>query len=138
MPPHMVAELEKDASYASIEQQGANFVTYTLLPYLTRIEASVGKFLLGARDQDTFIKFNFEGLLRADSQGRAAFHSQAVENGWMSRNEVRAKENLNRLPGLDDFTYQTNLAPDIGNLQPAQEAASYACSRSWTTTAASA
>jgi HK97 family phage portal protein len=115
MPPHMVCELEKGASYASIEQQSLSFVQYTLLPYLTRIESSAGKFLLG-RDPDHFLKFNFEGLLRADSAARAQFYASALQNGYMTRNEVRAKENLNRAPGLDDFTCQTNLAPveDIG------------------------
>jgi hypothetical protein len=35
-----------------------------------------------------------------------------LQNGVLSRNEVREKENLNRIdePGMDDRTVQTNLA----------------------------
>ncbi len=111
VPPHMVAELEKGASYASIEQMSMEFVMFTLMPYLTRFEASVSKWLIPPEDRRRyFLRFNFEGLLRADSKGRAEMYASAVQNGWMNRNEVRAKENLNRVAGLDGFTAQTNLA----------------------------
>ncbi|MDZ4253993.1 MAG: phage portal protein [Sulfuritalea sp.] len=111
VPPHMVAELEKGASYASIEQMSQEFVMFTLMPYLTRFEASVSKWLIPAEDRRRyFLRFNFEGLLRADSKGRAEMYASGVQNGWLNRNEVRAKENMNRVEGLDGFTAQTNLA----------------------------
>ena len=111
VPPHMVAELEKGASYASIEQMSMEFLMRTLMPYFTRIEGSVWKWLIPAEDRRKFfLRFNYEGLLRADSKGRAEMYASAVQNGWMSRNEVRGKENLNHVEGLDGFTAQTNLA----------------------------
>ncbi len=111
VPPHMVAELEKGASYASIEQMSQEFVMFTLMPYLTRFEASASKWLLPAEERRRFfLRFNFEGLLRADSKGRAEMYSIMVQNGIFNRNEVRAKENMNRVEGLDGFTAQTNLA----------------------------
>ena len=110
VPPHMVAELEKGASYASIEQMSQEFVMFTLMPYLTRYEASVSRWLIPANERRRyFIRFNFEGLLRADSKSRAEMYASAVQNGWMNRNEVRAKENLNNVAGLDEFTAQMNL-----------------------------
>jgi Phage portal protein len=124
MPPHMVADLDR-ATFSNVEHLSQDFVAQTLLPYLTRIEASVGKWLFSSRDRGShFLRFNFEGLLRADSAGRAAFYASALQNGYMTRNEVRAKENLNRVDGLDEFTCQTNLAPveDIGR-QPQPEKA---------------
>ena len=112
VPPHMVAELEKGASYASIEQMSQEFVMFTLMPYITRFEASVSKWLLTPEERRKyFLRFNYEGLLRADSKGRAEMYASAVQNGWMERNEVRAKENLNKVPGLDQFTVQSNLIP---------------------------
>ena len=111
VPPHRVAELEKGASYASIEQMSQEFVQYTLYPYFTRFEASVQKWLLPVEErQRFFLRFNFEGLLRAATKERYEAHASAVQNGWKSRNEVRMLENMNRVDGLDGFTAQTNLA----------------------------
>lgn len=113
VPPHMVAELEKGASYASIEQMSQEFVMFTLMPYLTRFEASVSKWLIPAEDRRKyFLRFNYEGLLRADSKGRAEMYASALQNGWMNRNQVRAKENMNRVDGqgMDDYTAQSNMA----------------------------
>ncbi len=111
IPPHMVADLER-ATFSNIEHLSLEFVTFTLMPYFTRFEAAVARWLLPPEERvDHFLRFNFEGLLRADSKGRGEFYSSALQNGWMSRNEVRAKENLNRVKGLDDYTVQTNLAP---------------------------
>lgn len=112
VPPHMVAELEKGASYASIEQMSMEFVMFTLMPYLTRIEASVTKWLLPIEERRKFmLRFNYEGLLRADSKGRAEMYASALQNGWMHRDEVRGKENLNRIgsKGMQAFTAQTSL-----------------------------
>lgn len=114
VPPHMVADLTAGASFASIEQMSQDFVMFTLLPYFTRIEASLGKWLLPAGQRRSyFLKFNFDSLLRADIAGRQAFYSSALQNGYMTRNEVRAKENLNRSTeeGMDDYTVQLNLSP---------------------------
>jgi HK97 family phage portal protein len=115
VPPHMVAELEKGASYASIEQMSQDFVMFTLLPYFTRFEAACTKWLLTPKDraQGYYLRFNFEGLLRADSKSRAEFLSTMVNNGMMSRNEARAKENLNRVAdkNMDAYTVQTAMIP---------------------------
>lgn len=128
VPPHMVAELEKGASYASIEQMSMEFVMFTLMPYLTRFEASVTKWLLPAEERRKyFLRFNYEGLLRADSKGRAEMYSQLLQNGVMVRNEARAKENMNRSDqaGMDDFTVQSSLVrvQDLGKLVSNKDAA---------------
>ena len=111
VPPHMLADLER-ATFSNIEQQSQDFVMFTLMPYFTRIEASVKKWLLAPDErQSMYLRFNYEGLLRADSAARAEFYSKGLQNGWVSRNEVRKKENLNPSdePGMDDFTVQVNL-----------------------------
>lgn len=112
VPPHMIGKLDR-ATFSNIEQQSLEFVMYTILPYLKRIEASVSKWLLkpGERSRIVF-RFNFEGLLRADSAARAALYSIMLQNGVLTRNEVRALENRNRLEvdGMDDPTVQQNMA----------------------------
>ena len=113
VPPHMVADLDR-ATFSNIEQMSLEFIMYTMLPYFRRFEESASRWLFKAADRRKFyLRFNYEGLLRADSAGRATFLSQMLQNGVMSRNEVRGKEMLSRSEdeGMDDFTVQVNLTP---------------------------
>lgn len=122
VPPFMVGHTEKSTSWGSgLEQQGQGFATYTLKPYLDRIESAIQKKLIPAKDQFTYLaEFNLDGLLRADSAGRAAHYSTALQNGWMNRDEVRAKENMEKITGGEMFTVQSNLIPldKMGIQQP--------------------
>ena len=54
-------------------------------------------------------KFNVEGLLRADSAGRAALYASAVQNGYKTRNEVRELEDDPHMDGGDLLTVQSNM-----------------------------
>ena len=58
-----------------------------------------------------FTKFNVEALARGDMEARSVFYSSALQNGWMSRNEVRDKEDMDRSDqeGADDLTVQSNM-----------------------------
>ena len=83
-----------------LEQKMIGFLTFTLRPILSRIEQAVNKQLLPAEQQKTiYSEFNIEGLLRADSAGRANFYSTMINNGTFTRDEVRAKENLPLMGG---------------------------------------
>lgn len=109
VPPHMVADLSR-ATFSNIEQQSLEFVQYTLMPWLTRWEKSAQRWLLNQTDRKRFFfRFNVDVLLRADSKTRGEFLSLMVQNGIMTRNEARAKENLGAAPELDEFTAQVNL-----------------------------
>ncbi|WKT59116.1 phage portal protein [Microbulbifer thermotolerans] len=96
VPPFMVGHSEKSTSWGTgIEQQMIGFLTFTLRPWLARIEQAINKDLLSPADQMRYYaEFNVEGLLRADSAGRAAFLEKMVGAGLMTRDEGRAKENL--------------------------------------------
>lgn len=48
-----------------------------------------------------FIKFNVDGLLRGDYQSRMNGYATARQNGWMSANDIRELENLDRIPITD-------------------------------------
>lgn len=111
VPPHKVADLER-ATFSNIEHQGQEFVTDALMPYSTRIESSAQKWIFRGKDrQRFFIRFNFDAQLRGDSTARAALYASALQNRWMSGNEVRAKENLPSVEGLDGYTAQSNMVP---------------------------
>jgi HK97 family phage portal protein len=112
VPPHMVADLSR-ATFSNIEHLSLEFVQFTLMPYFTRIESSVARWLLTPQDRadGIYLRFNFEGLLRGDSAGRSALYTQSLQSGWMTRNEVRIKENLDPSDkdGMDDFTVQAQM-----------------------------
>lgn len=113
VPPHMVGHTEKTTSWGSgVEQQMIGFMTFTLAPWLRRIEQAISKDLLSPGDRLTYYpKFNAEGLLRADSQGRAQFYKVMVENGIYTRDEVREKEDMEPRGGkADSLTVQSNMA----------------------------
>ncbi len=98
VPPHMVGDLEK-SSFSNIEQQSLEFVKYTLEPWIVRWEQSIHRVLLTEKEKnDYFVKFNVDGLLRGDYQSRMSGYATARQNGWMSANDIRELENLDRIP----------------------------------------
>ena len=50
----------------------------------------------------TYIKSNLNALMRTDTKTRTDYYTKAIFSGYMTRNEVRKKEEMNTLPGLDD------------------------------------
>ncbi|WP_368894432.1 phage portal protein [Kluyvera ascorbata] len=116
VPPYMVGHTTKQSSWASsLEGMNLLFLTHTLRPLLVNIEQEIARCLLNG-DEDLFAEFSVEGLLRADSAGRAAYYTSALQNGWMSRNDVRRLENMSPIEGGDIYTVQLNLTP-LKNLE---------------------
>lgn len=114
VPPFMIGHSEKSTSWGTgIEQQMIGFLTFTLRPWLTRLEQAINKGLLSPVEQARYYaEFNIEGLLRADSAARATFLSTMVNNGLMTRDEGRKKENLPAKGGnAAVLTVQTALIP---------------------------
>ena len=122
VPPHMVGDLEK-SSFSNIEQQSLEFVKYTLDPWVIRWEQSIQRSLLSADEKSKyFVKFNLEGLLRGDYQSRMNGYAIGRQNGWMSANDIRELENLDRIPAEDGGDlYLIN-----GNMLPLKNAGAFA------------
>ncbi|WP_176079329.1 phage portal protein [Paraburkholderia tropica] len=101
VPPFMVGHSEKSTSWGTgIEQQMIGFLTFTLRPWLTRIEQAIRRGCLTTQERTKyFAQFSVEGLLRADSAGRASFYSIMTQNGIMTRDDCRVKENLPPMGG---------------------------------------
>jgi len=122
VPPHMVGDLEK-SSFSNIEQQSLEFVKYTLDPWVIRWEQSIMRTLLSPDEKKKyFVKFNLEGLLRGDYQSRMNGYATARQNGWMSANDIRELENLDRIPAeAGGDLYLIN-----GNMLPLEQAGAFA------------
>lgn len=98
VPPYMIGDLEK-SSFNNIEQQSLEFVKYTLDPWVSRWEQAMVRALLTPDEKKKyFFKFNVDGLLRGDYQSRMNGYATARQNGWMSANDIRELENLDRIP----------------------------------------
>lgn len=114
VPPHMLADLEK-SSFSNIEQQSLEFVKYTLDPWVVRWEQSLARTLFTMDEKkEYFFKFNVDGLLRGDYASRMSGYATARQNGWMSANDIRELENLDRIPteeGGDLYLINGNMLP---------------------------
>ena len=77
-------------TYSNVQDDNRAFVSWTLRPWLTRVEQSLSTLL--PRGQEA--KFNLDALLRADTLARYSAHSAGLAGGWLSVAEIRALEDL--------------------------------------------
>ena len=110
VPLSMICETEKNTSFGTgIESMKIAFVTFSLLSWLERIEQAISRdLILPAARQTYFAEFNVAGLLRGDSAARGEFYYKGRLAGWLLPNEIRALENFNPIPGLDEKPLPAN------------------------------
>lgn len=113
IPPHLMGDVERSTSWGTgIEQQNIGLVAYTVRPWLVRIEQRVTAEIVTPKSQ--FAEFMVEGLLRGSIAERYAAYSTGIAMGFLTRNEVREKENMLPLPGLDDPLFALNMGTPAG------------------------
>ena len=109
LPPHLLRDLSK-SSFNNIEMQSQEFVSYTLMPYLNKIELEMGlKLFRKSNVGREYVKFNVNGLLRGNVKDRADYYKTAITNGWMSINEVRKFEEMNMIDSGSKHFMQMNM-----------------------------
>jgi HK97 family phage portal protein len=112
LPPHMIGDLER-ATFTNIEQQSLEFVAYSLLPWVRRFESAIKRDLI-IRQNTFFVQFVLDAILRGDTKTRYESYQLALQNGIMTRNEVRRLENLNDVQGGDRFIMPLNMGTTGG------------------------
>ena len=118
VPLHMLNELDR-ATFSNITQQSLEFITYTLTPYLVRLEQGFNKALFSETERGKyFVKFSVEGFLRGDYETRMRGYATAINQGIMSVNEVRSLEDWNPLSEEEGGNYHLV----NGNLAKLQDA----------------
>ncbi len=111
LPPHFLGDLA-DATFSNIEQQGQEFVTYSLRPYLVKWEESLHYRLFDAREREQmFPEFLVDALLRGDIDSRYKAYQTAITYGFLSPNDVRGLENMNPVEGGDQYFVPVNIMP---------------------------
>lgn len=99
VPPHKIQDLS-GAKYANIEQQNLEYVTDTLMPWLTRWEQQLKRKLFGD-DVEYFAEHLVLGLLRGDQTARAAYYKTRFDLATLSPDDIRELENENPLPASE-------------------------------------
>lgn len=109
VPPHMVGDLER-ATFSNIEEQSLQFVVYSLMPWLKRMEQTMNRSLLTPAEQrNYYFEFKVDGLLRGDTKSRSEFYWRMWQMGAMNSNEIRALENMNPRDDGDEFVIPANM-----------------------------
>jgi HK97 family phage portal protein len=109
VPPHRLGELDK-ATLNNIEQQNQQYVDSALKPTARSIEQLFDHHLLFDDERLTLeCKLDFDDMTRGDMKTRYEAYQIGTLNGWLNRNEVRAKENLDPIPDPSGDEYRVPL-----------------------------
>ena len=101
IPPHMVANLDH-ATFSNIEQQNIQFVNYSLVPYLRRIEQRLNKQLIPSDKQNKLkFKFDLTSLLRGDSTSQVNYVKSLLDSGVITINNALEMLGMNTCVGGD-------------------------------------
>lgn len=119
VPQFLMFQTTKSTSWGTgLEQQALGWVTYDLRRWLTRVEQRMTAYL---NPKLVYARYSIEGLLRGDSQARAAFYRSLWEIGALSTNEIRALEEKGPVEGGDTHYRPLNMGV-LGALDPIGEA----------------
>ncbi|WP_295991587.1 phage portal protein [Rugamonas sp.] len=120
VPPHMIGDLSK-ATFSNIEQQSIDFVNNALEPRLNRWASALAYNFLDPDDLTISCEFSTTALLRGDAAARSTYYNNGTLGGWLTRNEARAAEGLNRIEGLDEPLRPLNMIADTAAEEEDQE-----------------
>ena len=123
VPPQEVFDLS-NATYSNIEQGALNFANKTLVPECVEIERAFSLVLESIGVTDHYVQLDMNGLLRGSYTDRMEGYRVGIYAGFLTRADVRAKEDLPPIPGLDAPLLPTayNLIdPETGEVMPATE-----------------
>jgi len=110
VPNYMIGARGDSQTYQNNESAGMHFVTYTLLPWLVRIERALSKLMAAPRE----LKFDTSAFLRADTINRYKAHQMGIMSGFITPNEARSTENLEPYDGGDEFVMALPGTPMAG------------------------
>jgi len=109
IPLHLMQSLDQ-ATNNNIEQQGHDFINYTMMPWLIKFEEEMNDKLFTQAEQDFYYtKFNVNAFLRGDMTSRWRYYSTMIQWGVFSPNDVREKEDENPREGGDAYLTPLNM-----------------------------
>jgi HK97 family phage portal protein len=113
VPLHKIGDLER-ATFSNIEHQAIEVVTDTIRPWAVAWEQALARDLFTEEMSRThMIAFNLDGLLRGDIESRYRAYATGRQWGWLSANDIREREDMNRIAEGDVYLAPMNVAPSI-------------------------
>jgi HK97 family phage portal protein len=107
VPLHLLQYPGGNSSYSSLEVVSAEWLRLGLGPLIARIEAGLQRLIIG---KTTFVKFNVDALLRPMTKERYDAYAVALNNGWLSLNEIRQLEDRSPIgPAGDEYRQPLNI-----------------------------
>lgn len=102
VPPEMIGGKAADnLTYANQEQRAISLLTFTVNPWLVRIERALSRL----RPRGQYVKFNADALLRTDLKTRYEAHVLAIRGGFATPNERRHLEDEAPITGADELLW---------------------------------
>lgn len=98
--PVLLQDLSK-SSYSTVEAANLQFLTQTLLPYISIIESEFNRKLVV--EENIFIDLDEREFLRTDSQSTANYLKTLKEAGIITTNECREQLGLGKIEGGDEL-----------------------------------
>lgn len=93
--PSSMMNIEGSYTFSSVEQQNLQFLTHCLRPIISKLESAFSPLMARSQGgENAFLKFNFDGLLRADIENRMTAYSTGIQGGFLTVNDVRRLEDL--------------------------------------------
>ena len=93
--PSSMMNIEGSYTFSSVEQQNLQFLTHCLRPIISKLESAFSPLMSRSQGgENAFLKFNFDGLLRADIENRMTAYSTGIQGGFLTVNDVRRLEDL--------------------------------------------
>lgn len=112
VPPHMIGDTEKSTSWGSgIAEQGIGFVTYSLRRWTNRLERVTRRLFTPAERVNQRWRWDVDGLMQGDLKARYEAYAQGRQWGWLSVNDVKAKEDEQPIEGGDVYLQPLNMVP---------------------------
>lgn len=109
IPPHMVGDLEH-ATFSNIEFQDIGFAKHSMLPDCVAWEQELTRKLFAFKDGNDYeVEFLMDGLVRSDIKSRYEAYAIGKQQGFLSTNDIREKENLNKVEGGDMLYVPLNM-----------------------------
>lgn len=108
IPPELVGV--REGNFSNINAFRQMLYGPTLGPKLSRIEAALNlRVIPWIAGDDSYVEFNREAAMAGSFGDQATIYSKAAGGPYMTRNEVRARQNLPAIDGADDLIVPTNV-----------------------------
>jgi HK97 family phage portal protein len=122
VPPNKLADYGR-ATFNNLEQQQQSYIDDCLGPHTEQLEGLMDDQLLFDDERERFeCAFDFTQMLRGDTIRRYQSYQMGLLNGFLSANEVRAMENMNPVPGGDEYRVPLNTGDRMGQTPSAGSA----------------